>query len=329
MAHDHSNHDHHDHKGHDHGHGHGHSHSHGHSHAGHSHAPADFGRAFAIGAALNIVFVAAEAAAGLWTGSLALLADAGHNLSDVLALLLAWAAAEMAKKAPTLRRTYGYRKGTILASLANAGLLLLAVGAIVWEAVRRFGSPDPVEPGPVMVVAAIGVVINTATALMFMKGHSDLNVRGAFLHMAADAAVSLGVVLAAIVIVFTGWLWIDPAVSLAIAAVIVIGTWGLLRDSLDLALDAAPRGIDTAAVKAWLAARPGVSEVHDLHIWAMSTTETALTAHLIRPDNANCDVFLRETAEGLQTAFRIGHPTLQVETGEGGHPCHLAPSHVV
>ncbi len=296
---------------------------------GHSHAPADFGRAFAIGAGLNIAFVVAEATAGLWTGSLALLADAGHNLSDVLSLLLAWAAAEMAKKAPTLRRTYGYRKGTILASLANAGLLLLAVGAIVWEAVRRFGSPDPIQPGPVMVVAAIGVVINTATALMFMKGHHDLNVRGAFLHMAADAAVSLGVVLAGLLILFTGWLWVDPAVSLLIALVIVIGTWGLLRDSLDLALDAAPRGIDPAKVKAWLASRPGVTEVHDLHIWAMSTTETALTAHMIRPDNANCDQFLHEVAAGLQKTFGIGHPTLQVETGEGGHPCQLAPSHVV
>jgi cobalt-zinc-cadmium efflux system protein len=273
--------------------------------------------------------VAVEAAAGLWTGSLALMADAGHNLSDVLSLLLAWAASEMAKQAPTLRRTYGYRKGTILASLANAGLLLLAVGAIVWEAVRRFGSPDPIQPGPVMVVAAIGVVINTATALMFMRGHGDLNVRGAFLHMAADAAVSLGVVAAALVIWLTGWLWIDPAISLVIALVIVLGTWGLLRDSLDMALDAAPRGVDTAAVKAWLAARPGVTEVHDLHIWAMSTTETALTAHLTRPDNAEGDAFLRETAEGLARTFRIGHPTLQVETGEGGHACRLAPADVV
>lgn len=327
MGHDH--HDHQDHGHHDHDHSHGHGHGHSHGHGGHSHAPVDFGRAFALGAGLNIAFVAVEAAAGLWTGSLALMADAGHNLSDVLSLLLAWAASEMAKQAPTLRRTYGYRKGTILASLANAGLLLLAVGAIVWEAVRRFGSPDPIQPGPVMVVAAIGVVINTATALMFMRGHGDLNVRGAFLHMAADAAVSLGVVAAALVIWLTGWLWIDPAISLVIALVIVLGTWGLLRDSLDMALDAAPRGVDTAAVKAWLAARPGVTEVHDLHIWAMSTTETALTAHLTRPDNAEGDAFLRETAEGLARTFRIGHPTLQVETGEGGHACRLAPADVV
>lgn len=317
------------HDSHEHHHGHGHDHGHAHGHAGHSHAPADFGRAFAVGAILNIGFVAAEAVAGLWTGSLALLADAGHNLSDVLSLLLAWAAAGMARKAPTLRRTYGYRKGTILASLANAGLLLLAVGMIVWEAIRRFGSPDPVQPGPVMVVAAIGVIINTATALMFMKGHHDLNVRGAFLHMAADAAVSVGVVAAGAVIFFTGWLWIDPAVSLVIALVIVIGTWSLLRDSLDLALDAAPRGVDPEAVKAWLAGRPGVTEVHDLHIWAMSTTEVALTAHLVRPDNADCDAFLHEVAHGLEQHFRIGHPTVQVETGEGGRPCHLAPAHVV
>ena len=326
----HTGHDHADHR-HDHHHGHDphHGHAHGHGHHGHSHAPADFGSAFAIGAGLNILFVAVEAGAGLWTGSLALLADAGHNLSDVLSLLLAWAAAAMARRAPTLRRTYGLRKGTILASLANAGLLLVAVGMIVWEAIRRFGSPDPVQPGPVMAVAAIGVVINTATALMFMRGHHDLNVRGAFLHMAADAAVSLGVVAAGAVIFFTGWLWIDPAVSLVIALVIVIGTWSLLRDSLDLALDAAPRGVDPEAVKAWLAGRPGVTEVHDLHIWAMSTTETALTAHLVRPDNRDCDAFLHEVAHGLEQRFRIGHPTLQVETGEGGHACHLAPAHVV
>lgn len=327
MAQDAPHHDHHGHEAHGVAHHHGHSHGGGHGHQ--HHAPADFGRAFAIGAGLNIAFVAVEAAAGLMTGSLALVADAGHNLSDVLGLLMAWGAAAMARQAPTERRTYGLRKGTILASLANAGLLLLAVGAIVWEAVRRFGSPEPVLPGPVIAVAAIGVVINTATALMFMRGHHDLNVRGAFLHMTADAAVSLGVVVAALVIWGTGWTWIDPAVSLAIAAVIVAGTWSLLRDSLDLALDATPRGIDPAAVRAWLSDQPGVTEVHDLHIWAMSTTETALTVHLTRPDNADADDFLHETAHGLDQRFRIGHPTLQVETGAGGHACHLAPADVV
>lgn len=311
----------------DHHHDHGHDHGHGH---GHSHAPADFGRAFAIGAGLNIAFVVVEASAGLITGSLALVADAGHNLSDVLGLLMAWGAAAMARQLPTARRSYGLRKGTILASLANAGLLLVAVGAIVWEAVRRFADPHPIQPGLVMIVALIGVAINTATAMMFMRGQHDLNVRGAFLHMAADAAVSLGVVLAALVIWFVpGWTWIDPAVSLAIAAVIIAGTWGLLRDSLDLALDAAPRGIDPDAVRKWLAGRPGVTEVHDLHIWAMSTTETALTVHLTRPDNADADAFLHDTAHALAERFRIGHPTMQIETGAGGHACHLAPADVV
>ena len=310
---------HHDHHGHDHGHGHG-----------HSHAPADFGRAFAIGAGLNIAFVVIEAAAGLITGSLALVADAGHNLSDVLGLLMAWGAAAMAKQLPTARRTYGLGKGTILASLANAGLLLVAVGAIFWEAIRRFTDPHPIQPGLVMAVAVVGVVINTATALMFMRGQHDLNVRGAFLHMAADAAVSLGVVFAAMVIWFVpAWTWIDPAVSLVIAAVIIAGTWGLLRDSLDMALDAAPRGIDPDAVRRWLAERPGVTDVHDLHIWAMSTTETALTVHLTRPDNADSDGFLHDTAHALAEQFRIGHPTLQIETGAGGHACHLAPANVV
>ncbi|MBI5939976.1 MAG: cation transporter [Caulobacterales bacterium] len=311
----------------DHHHDHGHDHGHGH---GHGHAPADFGRAFAIGAGLNIAFVVVEASAGLITGSLALVADAGHNLSDVLGLLMAWGAAAMARQLPTARRSYGLRKGTILASLANAGLLLVAVGAIVWEAVRRFADPHPIQPGLVMIVALIGVAINTATAMMFTRGQHDLNVRGAFLHMAADAAVSLGVVLAALVIWFVpGWTWIDPAVSLAIAAVIIAGTWGLLRDSLDLALDAAPRGIDPDAVRRWLAERPGVTEVHDLHIWAMSTTETALTVHLTRPDNADADSFLHDTAHALAERFRIGHPTLQIETGAGGHACHLAPADVV
>ena len=321
----------HDAPGHDHGHSHDqqHGHDHGHGH-GHHHAPADFGRAFAIGAGLNIAFVVVEGAAGWITHSLALVADAGHNLSDVLGLLMAWGAVAMARQRPTARRTYGLRKGTILASLANAGLLLVAVGAIVWEAIRRLGAPEPLSPGPVMAVAVIGVIINTATALMFMRGQHDLNVRGAFLHMAADAAVSLGVVLVAAIIWFIpSWTWLDPAVSLVIAAVIVAGTWGLLRDSLDLALDAAPRGVDPDAVRAWLAARPGVTDVHDLHIWAMSTTETALTVHLTRPDNSDADGFLHDTAHALAERFRIGHPTLQIETGSSGQACHLAPADVV
>lgn len=285
--------------------------------------------AFAIGAGLNIAFVAAEVVAGLFTHSLALLADAGHNLSDGLGLLLAWGAASLAKRAPGGRRTYGLRKGTILASLANAGFLLIAVGGIVWEAVHRFANPEAIQPGLVMAVAAVGVVINTATALMFSSGHNDLNVKGAFLHMAADAAVSAGVIVAGLVVWQTGWQWVDPAVGIVIAIVIVAGTWGLLRDSLDLALDAVPRGIDPKAVQAWLAGRPGVTEVHDLHIWAMSTTETALTAHVTRPDNAGGDDFLHEACAGLAERFGIQHSTLQVEIGGGAHACRLAPANVV
>lgn len=327
MPHDHPGHDH-DHHGHDHDHGHGHHHDHGHH--GHSHAPKDFGRAFAIGVALNLGFVLVEAGAGLITGSLALLADAGHNLSDVLGLLLAWGAVVLAKRAPSARRTYGLRKGTILASLGNAALLLVAVGAIAWEAVRRFTTPEPIQTGPVMIVAAIGIVINTATALMFMKGSKeDLNVRGAFLHMAADAGVSAGVVIAALAMTFTGWLWLDPVVSLVIVAVIVLGTWGLLRDSLDLALDATPRGIDSQKVRDWLAARPGVSEVHDLHIWAMSTTETAMTAHVVRPLDGDHDKFLHDACAELASKFKIGHVTIQVESSGGAHACALAPEGVV
>jgi len=335
MAHDHPGHHHdEDNHGHDHGHSHGHSHSHSHSHSHglgghHHHAPKDFGRAFAVGVILNTGFVAAEVAAGLWFGSLALLADAGHNLSDVMSLLLAWGAASLARRRPTGRRTYGLRKATILASLANAILLLVAVGAIVSEAVRRIADPAEVAAAPVMIVAAIGVVINTATALMFMGGaKGDLNIRGAFLHMAADAAVSLAVVIGAGVIALTSLYWLDPALSLLIVAVILLGTWGLLRDSVDLALDAAPRGIDVEAVRAWLAGLPGVTDIHDLHIWAMSTTETALTVHLTRPDNADPDGFLHAACEGLQGRFGIGHATLQVETGEGAH-CRLYPAEVV
>jgi cobalt-zinc-cadmium efflux system protein len=330
MAHAHHDHGHHDHA-HHHAHDHGHSHA-GHSHAGghHHHAPANMGRAFAIGVALNTAFVAAEGIAGVWTHSLALLADAGHNLSDVLALLLAWGATVLAKRAPAGRRTYGLRKGTILASLANAVLLLVAVGVIVSEAVRRFAEPAPLDTQVVMLIASAGVLINGATAMLFMRGsHSDLNVRGAFLHMAADAAVSLAVVAGAFIIGQTGILWIDPALSLVIAGVIVLGTWGLLRDSVDMALDAAPRGIDVDAVRDWLAGLPGVEAINDLHIWAMSTTETALTAHIVRPQNGDCDDFLRAACEGLASRFRIGHATLQVETDAAhAHPCGLAAAKV-
>jgi len=331
MAHTHHDHDHPDHGGHHHAHGNGHSHghSHAHGHHHHHHAPADMGRAFAIGVALNTAFVLVEVGAGFVSHSMALLADAGHNLSDVLALLMAWVATILAKRAPSSRRTYGLRKGTILASLANAVFLLLAIGAIVSESIHRLTLPNVVATRTVMITAAIGVVINTATALLFMRGRKeDLNVQGAFLHMASDAVISVAVVIGAGVIALTGLQWIDPVLSLAIAAVIVIGTWGLLRDSVNLALDGAPRDIDVGEVRAWLAALPGVEEIHDLHIWAMSTTETALTAHVIRPANDDGDHFLHDACEGLAHRFNIGHATLQVET-DAANACRLAPAEVV
>jgi cobalt-zinc-cadmium efflux system protein len=247
----------------------------------------------------------------------------------VLALLLAWGAVALARTAPTARRTYGLRKATILASLTNAVLLMLAVGAIVSESVRRLAEPAAVSTNLVMLVAAIGIAINTATALMFMRGsQTDLNVRGAFLHMASDAAVSLAVVIGAALIAVTGLQWIDPLLSLGIAAVIVLGTWGLLRDSMDMALDAAPKGVDVAQVRAWLAGLPGVEEIHDLHIWAMSTTETALTAHVVRTANDDGDRFLHSACEGLAARFNIGHATLQVET-DATQACRLAPIEAV
>lgn len=291
----------------------------------HTHAP-DFGRAFAWGVALNAAFVAAEAGFGLAADSLALLADAGHNAGDVLGLLLAWWADRLSRRLPTPRRTYGLRRSSVLAALANAALLLVAVGAIAWEAVRRLHQP-PVAGGTVVAVAAIGVAVNAATALLFFAGRRhDLNVRGAFLHMAADAAVSAGVVAAGLVMRATGWAWLDPAVSLAIVAVITAGTWGLLRESLDLALDAVPAGIDPAAVRAYLAGLPGVAAVHDLHIWGMSTTATALTAHLVRPCGRLDDALLARARRELHDRFGIGHVTIQVEAG---HPCDLAPDQVV
>lgn len=285
-------------------------------------------RAFAIGAALNFGFVLVEALFGLWAGSLALLADAGHNLSDVLGLLLAWGAAWLSRRAPTARRTFGYGRSSILAALANAVILLVGTGAIMIEAVGRLSDPEPVQTGIVMAVALAGVGVNFGTALLFMSGRKgDLNVRGAYLHMVADGAVSLGVVAAAAVIALTGWLWLDPAVSLVIAVVIIVGTWGLARDSVDLALDSVPAAIDRAEVEAYLAGLPGVSEVHDLHIWGLSTTEVALSAHLVRPGASLDDDFLEAAGRELKARFGISHPVLQVE--EGKMACALAPADVI
>lgn len=310
--------------GHDHSHGHSHGHSHAHGPGGHSHAPADFGRAFLIGVVLNTGFVVLEALAGWLTGSLALLADAGHNLSDVAGLLLAWGAAAMAKRPPTARRTYGLGRSTILASLANAVLLLVAVGAILWEAMERFGAPHGIDEWTVAAVAGAGIAVNAFTAMLFFRGReSDLNVRGAYLHMMADAAVSLGVVIAAFGVMATGWLWLDPATSVVIAVVIAWGTWSLLTDSTQLALDGVPRGVDHAGVEAWLRAQPGVADVHDLHIWALSTTETALTAHVVRPHAGTDDPFLRAVADGLRARFGIGHTTIQVEDDAACAACSL------
>ncbi len=313
------------------GQGHGHAHAgHGGLHHHHHHGtPSEHG--FALAVWLNLGYVIVEAAGGLWAGSLAMLADAGHNLSDVLGLVLAWGAARLARRAPTLRRSYGWRRASILAALGNAMLLLVAVGAIGLEAIDRLSEPAPVLTGAMLWVAMAGLLVNGGTALLFLRGREhDLNRQGAFLHMMADAGVTVGVILAALLIGATGWTWLDPAVALAIAAVILVGTWSLLRDSVDLAMDATPRGIDPAEVEAWLAALPGVVSVHDLHIWAMSTTETALTAHLVRPNaGAPDDAFLAEAARGLRARFGIAHPTLQVERGDAAHPCPLAPAEVV
>ena len=296
---------------------------------GHHHGSVDYGRAFAIGVALNLTYVAAEVVAGLLANSVALLADAAHNLSDVLGLLLAWGASILAKRLPSQRFTYGLRSSSILAALANGAFLLLVTGGIAWEAIQRFLEPTPVEGAIVIWVAALGVAVNAGTAMLFMAGRKDdLNIRGAYLHMAADAAVSLGVVVAGIGMVYTGWLWLDPVVSLAVSAVIVIGTWGLLRDSVRLALAAVPEGIEIESVRAFLAGLSGVAEVHDLHIWGMSTTETALTAHLVMPQGHPGDAFLADVCTRLQNEYRIGHATIQVET-DPSRACALAPDSVV
>jgi cobalt-zinc-cadmium efflux system protein len=306
-----------------------HDHHHGHDH-GHSHAPANFDRAFAIGVGLNTALVIAQIFGGIIGNSLALLADAGHNASDVLALLLAWGASSLSRRPPSARRTYGLRKSSVLASLVNAVTLLITVGAIAWEALRRLANPETINTSIVAWTALAGIVINTATALLFMSGRKDdLNVKGAFLHMAADAAVSAGVVVAALAIAFTGWEWLDPLVSLAIVAIITFGTWDLLRESLDLAMDAVPDSVDRTKVEAWLGRLPGVTEVHDLHIWGMSTTETALTAHLVVPGPGPHDALLAHACEELHEHFNIAHATIQIESGDAALACRLAPANVV
>jgi len=297
-----------------------HPHSNGHSHHHHGRPPAGgHGRAFAIGIALNLIFVAVEAFYGWLAGSMALLSDAGHNLSDVLGLALAWGAAVLARRRRTERFTYGLRSGSILAALFNAVLLLAATGGIAWESVQRLIEPAPVAAGLMMAVAGIGILVNGFTAFLFMGGHHDLNIRGAFLHMAADAAVSLGVVLGGLGILWTGAAWIDPALGLVIAAVIVWGTWGLLRQSLALSLHGVPGGIALSEVRTALEGMPGVSGVHHLHVWAVSTTEAALTAHLVMPGGHPGDPFLAEARRSLKERFGIGHSTLQVEVHAGGH----------
>ena len=301
----------------------------GHDHGGrsHTHGQQDLGRIFASGVGLNLAFVAVEATYGVLANSLALLADAGHNLSDVLGLVLAWGAVVLARRRPTPRHTYGLKSASILAALGNALLLLVAVGAISWEAIQRVGEPSEVASTTVMAVAGVGILINTGTALLFWKGRkSDLNVRGAFLHMAADAGVSLGVVLAGGLIGWTGWTWLDPVVTLVIAALILLSTWGLLRESLHLALNAVPAGVDLEAVRELLERETRAREVHDLHVWGMSTTEAALTAHLVAPQDALDDRGLANLRNQLHDAFGIEHVTLQVESGELVGACAVASS---
>ena len=287
-------------------------------------------RAFAIGVGLNSAFVVAEVVFGLAAASVALVADAVHNLGDVLGLLLAWGAAWLGQRPPSAARTYGWGRSSILAALANAALLLIGVGAIAVEAVRRLLHPEPVGEWTVIAVALIGIAVNGGTALLFMRGREgDLNLRASFLHMAADAAVSAGVVVAAVLIMLTGWTVLDPIASLGIAAVITVGTWGLLRESVNLAMDGVPDGVARDAVHGYLAAQDGVREVHDLHIWALSTTDVALTAHLVcdAPD-ADRRLLARVCAE-LRQRFAIGHTTIQIETPAQAEACRLRPDHVV
>ena len=302
----------------------------GHVHPPHSSAHSNYGRAFAIGIALNLLYVGGEAVAGVVSGSLALLADAGHNLGDVLGLSLSWGAAVLSRRQPSGRFTYGLRSSSILAALANAIILLVVTGGIAWEAVWRITHPVPVASGIVIWVAAAGIVVNGATALLFASGRlHDLNIKSAFLHMAADTLVTAGVVAAGVVIWLTSWYWLDPAVSLIVSAVIVLGTWGLVRNAINLALDAVPEGVDAAAVRAHLLAMPGVTALHDLHIWGMSTTETALTCHLVLPGGHPGDAVLNGVAQQLHHLFGIQHTTIQIELADTEEACVLTPEHVV
>ena len=287
----------------------------------HHHGPAAFSRAFAIGIALNIGFVVVEAIYGWRVGSLALLADAGHNLSDVAGLVLAWVAALAAGRQPDHRHTYGWQRASILAAFANAVLLLVAMGSLLWEAGHRLQSPAPTDGLTIMVIAAIGVVVNGATAALFMSGSkSDMNIRGAFLHMAADALVSLGVVASGALYLWTGWAWLDPLTSMAVALVIIAGTWGLFRQSLHLLFDGVPESVDLAEVDALLRAMAGVADVHHLHVWAMSTSDIALTAHLVMPAGHPGDAFLKHVGQQLHEHFHITHPTIQIELSPPSNP---------
>jgi len=304
------------------------AHEHHHQHEHHHHTPRDYGLAFAVGIGLNFAFVVVEAVYGVLAHSMALLADAGHNLSDVFVLALAWGASTLARRGPSERFTYGLRSSSILVALLNAALLLVVTGGIAWEAINRLAAPSPVAGATVIWVALAGIVVNGASAMLFARGRQhDVNIRGAFLHLAADAVVSLGVVVAGIGVLYTGWLWLDPVAGLLIAVVIVWSTWGLLRDSVAMSLQAVPTGIDPAAVRLYLERLDGVARIHDLHIWPMSTTETALTCHLVMPEGSPGDAFSGHVAHELQQRFRIGHATLQVERGQNG--CALEPDHIV
>ncbi|MBU6418698.1 MAG: cation diffusion facilitator family transporter [Proteobacteria bacterium] len=311
-------------------HGHAHGHDHHHGHGGHSHAPASFDKAFAIGVGLNLAYVIGEAFYGVVGHSLALFADAGHNLGDVVGLAGAWVATWLSQKQPGGHYTYGLRRSSILAALGNAVLLLMVTGSIAWEAVLRLITPGAPGGAVITVVAAIGILVNGATALLFMSGRKgDLNIRGAFTHMVADAAVSAGTVAAGAVILLTGWNRVDPAMSLVISVVIVAGSWALLRDSVKLSLDAVPDGIERAAVEDFLRGLPGVVAIHDVHIWGLSTTDVALTAHLVCPEEADGQSLLAHIAEEMREHFGIGHATIQLETPAVAEGCCLRPDHVV